>query len=121
MPRKTKKKLEEFTQTDGKQETFKPTTLSQIFGDNGLEKYKTLDVEEYIKQLKEMNLSDLRRHSLKFGIVPSMNRERIEKQLVTKFRQHINLYKKPSNTSIHPKDISNDKIRKALDVMSVVK
>ncbi len=121
MPRKSKKKLEELTQTDGKQETFQPTTLSQIWGDTGTDKYKTLNVEDYIKQLKEMNLSDLRRHSLKIGIVPAMSRERIEKQLIIKFRQHINLYRKPANTSIHPKDISNEKLKKALDVMSGVK
>ena len=121
MPRKSKKKLEELAQTDGKIETFQPTTLSQIWGDTGIDRYKTLDVEDYIKELKEMNLSDLRRHSLKIGIVPSMSRERIEKQLIIKFRQHINLYKKPMSTTIHPKDMSNDKLKKALDVMSGVK
>lgn len=121
MPRKSKKILEQLTQTDGKQENFQPTTLSQIWGDTGIDKYTTLDWNVYLKQIKEMNLSDLRRHSLKIGIVPAMSRERIEKQLVIKFKQHISNYQRPVNTNLHPKDLSADKLKKALDVMSSVK
>jgi hypothetical protein len=121
MPRKSKKKLEELTQTDGKQEKFIPTTLSQIWGDTGLNKYATLDENIYLKQIKGMNLSDLRQHSLKIGIVPAMSRERIEKQLIVKFKQHVSNYRKPINTNLHPKDLSGDKLKKALEVMSAVK
>lgn len=121
MPRKSKKILEELQNADGKNETFQPTNLSMIWGATGIDKYATLDSDAYTKQIKEMNLSDLRRHSLKIGIVPAMSRERIEKQLIVKFKQHVSNYQKPANANLHPKDFSSDKLKKALDVMSGVK
>ncbi len=51
MPRK--KKLKELKQTDGKAEPAKPTTLDQIWGNTGLTKYGTADVEEYKEYIKK--------------------------------------------------------------------
>lgn len=122
MPRKSKKKLLELTQVDGKNETFQPTTLMQILGDTGITKYGTLDSNVYNKQIKEMNLSDLQSHALKIGIVPSMSRERLEKQLIMKFGQWVSQYQKPINRAvINPKDLSQEKYKKALEIMSAVK
>lgn len=118
MPRK--KKLEQLNQIDGKKEDFKPAKLSQLFGDNGLWKYNTMEEEVYKKQLKGMNLSDLRRHAVKIGLVPNKERERLEKQLVIEFRKHTNLYKPPQNPH-KPTDIPKDKLQQALDIMSAVK
>ncbi len=119
MPRK--KKIQELNQIDGKQEKFIPTTLSQIWGDTGIDKYKTLDIEVYKNQLKSMNLSDLRTHAVKIGLIPNKERERLEKQLIVEFRKYANLYQKPQDLNIHPKDISKEKLKAALDIMSEAK
>ena len=42
-----KKQISELSQTHGKVEDFKPTTLDQIWGDDGLSKYQTLDEVQY--------------------------------------------------------------------------
>lgn len=122
MPRKSKKKLNELIQTDAKDEKFQPTTLMQIIGsDTGLWKYGTMEASVYEKQIKEMNLSDLQNHALKIGMVPSMSRDRIEKQLLVKFAQWVGQYKKPVNKNVHEKDLPKDKLKAALDIMSAVK
>ena len=50
MPRRKKtekNKLEELNQTHAKNETNNPTTLDQVWGDEGLGKYKTLNRDKY--------------------------------------------------------------------------
>ena len=47
--KKRTKKLESLSQTDGMsmdnaEQKFEPTTLDQVFGDDGTSKYKTLDL-----------------------------------------------------------------------------
>ena len=118
MPRK--KKIEELKQTDGKNETFKPTLLSQIWGDTGMGRYKTLNKDEYTKTIKSMNLADLRKESIRVGIVPNMHRERLEKQLLVEFQRFVNLYQKPTSGS-EPPNVNSDKVKKALDILSAVK
>jgi hypothetical protein len=101
MPRK--KKLSELKQIHGKLEVesqqnpsqYTPTMLSQIWGDEGLNKYKTLNADVYASQLTEMNSSDLRRHAVDLGIVPIENRERLTKRLISEFYKHVASYQKP--------------------------
>ena len=53
-PAKKAKKLQSLSQTHGKEEgNFKPTTLDQIWGDDGVSKYGTLNEAEYIKKIDE--------------------------------------------------------------------
>ena len=119
--KKTKKKLTELKQIDGKEEKFVPSTLAQVLGDTGLDKYKTSDKEVYKNQINAMNLADLRRHAIKIGILPNMQRERLVKQLLVEFNKHYNLYRKPASDITHPKDMNSSDLKKALDIMSAVK
>lgn len=125
-----KKKLQELQQVDGKihpednvkveEVKVQPTLLSQIWGDIGLGKYNTLDKEVYLKRIKAMNSADLRKESIRVGIVPVAHRERLEKQLVVEFQRFVNLYHKPNN-DIKQIDGKDDKYKKALEIMSAVK
>ena len=94
----TRKTLKELTQIDGKNETFKPTTLDQIWGDNGLTKYGTMDEDEYANQLKEMTKSDIQAHATKVGLVPVDDRERLVKRLMHEFKLYVSAYRHPSTT-----------------------
>ncbi len=105
MPRKSAKKQgktkkistkKEFQQTHGKVENTQPTTLDQIWGDEGSSKYQTLDVEEYRTQLREMNRTDIQAHATKLGVVPVTSREMLEKRLVKEFEKHVASYRKPN-------------------------
>ncbi len=105
-----KRKLNELEQVHGKiEEKFEITTLDQLWGDDGLMKYKTMDKNEYEAQLREMNTSDLRAHAIKIGIVPIADRERLTKRLLLEFSKHVNAYRrpivKPSNPKKVPKEI----------------
>ena len=57
------KKIKKLDQVHGKQENFKPSTLEQIWGDEGLGLYSTLNVEEYVEIISEFNVTDLQRHA----------------------------------------------------------
>jgi len=93
-----KKDLKELSQTHGKTgDSFQPTTLEQVWGDEGLGKYGTLSEEEYSKQLDEYNRTDLQSHAAKVGIVPLDDRTRLTKSLLAQFRAHASSYKKPSD------------------------
>lgn len=94
MPRKSK--LEKMSQTHGQLETFKPTLLSQIIGDTGLDKYGTMDEDIYVNQLKNMNKSDLQAHATRVGLVPIDDRERLTKRLMHEFRLHVAAYRYPT-------------------------
>lgn len=87
-----KKKL---TQIDGKQETFVPNTLDQIWGDTGLGLYRTLDLNEYQASLKEMQKADLQAHAIQVGIIPVDDRENLEKKLIKEFSRHVASYRRP--------------------------
>lgn len=94
------------TQINGKVETFKPTTLDQIWGDTGLSKYKTVDIEKYKESLSEMNLSDLQAHAIKVGVYPTDSTEMLKKKLIQEFIGHTNSYKFPKQELVAPKQPS---------------
>ena len=98
-----KKKI---TQVHGKVETFKPTTLDQIWGDTGLSKYKTLDLDKYKEYLADMNLSDLQAHAVKMGVYPTDGTEMLKKKLIQEFVGHTNSYKFPKQELKAPKQPS---------------
>ena len=53
MSKNPKKSLENLNQAHGKDESRPvPTTLDQIWGDDGTSKYRTLDVDEYKEELE---------------------------------------------------------------------
>lgn len=95
MPRK--RKLEEISQTHGKLENVQYKSLDQIWGDTGLSKYKTTDLEEYVNYISEMNKSDLQAHANKIGLVPIDNREMLTKRLITEFKKFRSTFNVPKN------------------------
>ena len=111
-----KKALDEMAQTHGmvEKEEYQPTTLNQIFGDDGGWKYKTLDTSEYKHYLSGINRSDLQAHAIEIGIIPIDNREQLTKRLVREFNRHTVAYKKPVKKSV---DVSNVS-REVLDILA---
>ena len=92
--KKTSKKLEDLNQTHGKQE-YRPTTLDQIWGDQGTARYGTMNLEEYRQQLREMQRVDIHAHASKVGIIPIDNRELLTNRLVKEFEKHVGSYRAP--------------------------
>ena len=90
-----KENLESLSQTHGKDEETPsvPTTLDQVWGDDGSWKYSTMEAEEYQNELDTMAKSDLQNHAIKIGIIPIDNRPMLTRRLVREFKNHISQYK----------------------------
>jgi hypothetical protein len=101
-----KKKLSELKQTDGKVETFRPTTLEQVWGESGRSKYGTDSLEEYESTLKGMNKSDLHAHARKLGFRPDDNYDLLRRKLKQEFITHTNGFKAPLAPPKPPTKIS---------------
>ena len=88
------KKVKELSQAHGKleSENAQPTTLDQIWGDTGLSKYKTLDLDKYQEQLNEFNKTDLQAHATKMGLIPVDSTVELKKRLVREFKKHVSKY-----------------------------
>jgi hypothetical protein len=108
MPRKPK--LEELLQTDGELQSaeFIPTTLDQIMGDTGIGKYGTMNESDYEQKLTEMNKSDLYAHASQVGIMPIDSRDRLVKNLLRQFKNHVTSFRRPKMTIPGLKPISAD-------------
>jgi hypothetical protein len=111
MPRK--RKIEELSQTHGKLENVQYKSLDQIWGDTGLSKYKTTNLEEYINFINEMNKSDLQAHANKVGLVPIDNRDMLTKRLVAEFKKFVSTFNVPKTI-----DNSVNLDKKSKDVLS---
>jgi hypothetical protein len=115
--KKRTKKLESLSQTDGMsmdsdEQKFEPTTLDQVFGDDGTSKYKTLDLGVYEQVLDNMSKADLKNEAIRVGLLPIDNVEQLRTRLVREFTSHASSYKKPVQLR-DPQDISPE-IRKIL-------
>ena len=98
-----KKSVKNLSQTHGKEEKFEPTTLDQIWGDDGLNVYGTMQESQYEDQIDDMNMSDLQTHASRVGIIPIDNRNTLRDRLMREFRKHVGSYRKPiSNPSPEP-------------------
>ena len=109
-----KKSLDNLNQADGMAEEFEPTTLDQIFGDDGNWKYKTLDKNEYEHYLNGLNKSDLQSHAVNVGIIPIDNKDQLTKRLVREFTRFSSAYKKPNRKKSVDRNVSQD----VLDILS---
>jgi|TARA_R100000700_G_scaffold41000_1_gene58987 hypothetical protein len=89
-----KKPVQKLNQTHGKQE-YQPVTLDQIWGDDGMGKYKTLKEEEYEQELNGMTRTDLHAHASKVGLIPIENTDQLKKRLMNEFKKHVAQYTKP--------------------------
>jgi len=104
-PKKTtakRKSVKNLSQTHGKEEKFEPTTLDQIWGDDGTSTYGTLNENAYTVQLDDMNMSDLQAHASTVGIIPVDNRQTLRERLLREFRKHVSAYKKPIHETEPP-------------------
>jgi len=114
---KTKKPLESLSQTHGKEEKFKPTTLDQVWGESSNTRYGTTDVNEYIRKLDNMNTTDLQTHAHVIGFVPLDDRVTLIKKLVSEFKKHCSSFQKPTsrptNGPMASGDVSED-VKKTL-------
>ena len=97
-----KKKVQEMSQTHGKTENFTPTSLDQIWGDDGTGRYSTMIEEEYVNSVKNMAMTDLQAHASKIGFIPVDNRENLEKRLIREFKRHVSEYRAPTDVGISP-------------------
>jgi hypothetical protein len=110
----SKKSLESLSQAHGKEEKFQATTLEQVWGDTGHTKYGTTDTNEYIRQLDEMNKSDLQSHARVIGFVPIDDRVTLTNKLITEFNKYVSGFKKPLQQP-HPGESLSRKARKIMD------
>lgn len=83
---KKKSKLDTLNQVHGKVE--KPITLDQIWGDDGKNKYGTLDINEYDIYLDSLGKSDMQAHAIKVGLVPVDDRSTLVKRLKQEFKKY---------------------------------
>lgn len=87
--------LDNLQQTHGKTEEepkTQPTTLDQIWGDDGVWKYKTLDEEEYVNWLNDLTSSEIQSHANRLGFVPVGELDVLKKKLIEEFRGHVAKY-----------------------------
>jgi len=107
-----KKKVNELNQVHGKDETqYRPTSLDQVWGDEGFGKYKTMDLEKYESHLQALNRTDLQKHAAEIGVVPIDNRDMLKKRLVGEFKKHVASYRMPNVKDTTDKKPSDEVIK----------
>ena len=111
---KKSKKLDNLSQMHGMVEKFEPSTLAQIWGDDGTSKYGTLELDEYEAYLKDLTKSDLGAHAQKIGLIPIDNSKLLKDRLTKEFNRHVAGYRKPASKSRGPLKISQE-ARKILE------
>jgi len=112
--KRKKKSVKNLSQAHGKEENFEPTTLDQIWGDDGTDAYGTLNERMYENQLDDMNMSDLQTHASTVGIIPIDNRQTLRDRLLREFKKHVSAYKKPIHEPESPSRIDP----KAMKILS---
>jgi hypothetical protein len=95
-----KVKLKEISETDGmvvddSQEETVPSTLDQVFGDEGTSKYKTLNDGVYEQVLTNMSKADMKNEAIRVGLLPIDNLEQLRHRLMREFRAHASSYRRP--------------------------
>lgn len=95
-------------------------SLDQLLGGSGTWKYKTLDEEEYIKELKEMPWADLQTHAINNSIIPIDDRPRLINKLLVEFRNHRQKYLniKQSLSKVEKLPAGSPERKKVLDLMA---
>lgn len=101
----TKKGLKKLSQTHGKEEKFEPTSLDQVWGEDGTSTYGTMNEMEYERQIDNMNMSDMQTHASRVGIIPIDNRSTLRDRLLREFRKHVANYRKPIHHDPPPQNV----------------
>lgn len=125
MPRKkssSKKKvtLKDMSETDGmsidETSETQPSTLDQVWGDDGTSLYKTMDINVYEQVLGNMSKSDLKNEAVRVGLLPIDNMQQLTARLIREFKVHVSSYKRPSSAGKPQNPLAvPDKIRKILE------
>jgi hypothetical protein len=105
---KKKAKLQDLSQVDAKEEKGKPTTLDQIWGDTGLNKYNTMNFDEYKTRINSMNRTDIQNHAVQIGILPTDNHQILIARLEREFLRHIGTYSAPTDSKQKNTKISKE-------------
>lgn len=84
-------------ETHGKDEALaakknSPSTLDQIWGEDGTSKFGTLDLNKYEGRLDGMTKSEVQAEAQKHGLVPIEDTQRLRKSLIQQFKQHSATY-----------------------------
>ena len=109
------KKMEDLSQAHGKEETFQPTTLDQVWGDTGISEYRTMDENEYKQEIDDMNKSDLQAHASKKGLIPIDDKNMLIKRLMEQFRRHVNQYRAPQDITDNSSEKLTDRDKRTLE------
>ena len=114
-------KLSDLNQADGKliEQNVGSTKLEVLLGADGLGKYGTLDKNEYINKLESFNTAEIRDHAIHAGLIPISDITRLKRQLLVEFDKYALSYKSP--TKFSTKQLSKEKQKIGLDIMSAVK
>jgi ABC-type phosphate transport system auxiliary subunit len=90
-------KIDKLSQVHGKkvEQEYEPTTLDQIWGDDGTGRYGTMEIEEYKAEIDQMSRTDINAHAAQLGVIPVEDRMSLEKRLTDEFTNHVNSYRKP--------------------------
>ena len=101
-------KLKDLKQIDGKAEPSSPMTLDQIWGERGLTKYGTNNVEEYKEYLRNLNRTDMHAHAIQVGILPNDNLEILVARLEREFMRHVSSFSAPTEKPKREKKASKE-------------
>ena len=85
-----------------------------MWGDTGHTKYGTTDINNYVKQLDEMNKSDLQSHARYIGFVPIDDRVTLTNKLISEFKKYVSGFLKPLEQP-HPGSPMTGKVKKIMD------
>lgn len=118
-------KITDMEQIDGRvhNDEHKITRVEQIMNANaGLLKYGTTDIDEFAKTLSLMNTAELRTFAIsKAGVVPGATREKLVKQLISKFKQHTTASRRPQDHVDSNVSLSKEKLDSVLNILKHVK
>ena len=98
-------------QTHGMEQKPKPTTLAQIWGDDGMSRYGTMNEMEYDSFLNNSSKSDLQAHANKVGLLPIDNVDQLMGRLMRQFNSHVSSYKAPKSIASNKVNLSDEAIR----------
>ena len=105
--------LTDMEQTDGmdQNQKYEKTSLDQVWGDNGVSEYRTLDAEVYAKTLDNMSKSDLKQEAIRVGLLPIDNVDQLMGRLMRQFNSHVSSYKAPKPIQSNKVNLSDEAIR----------
>ena len=88
----SKKIMANSIEVDGRINTGTPTSLEQIWGNDGSFRYGTTNIEEYEKFLNEMMFVDMQNHARDIGLRPDVEPKILRERLLQEFARYISAF-----------------------------